>query len=335
MLLLASLTACGLTDEEETRLSVYQRNSQEFYTQGSYRQAKQQADKALAIDEDIVGMRLMRAFCLVKMGRAARDAATLDRAIDDFADLRSSDGDEDYRIWLGSGQAHFARALLVEDDIGIHERRLASDYLDEAGRRAEERGLERARLDYDDHLRLAERFLGRVFTFELQEENTQALIEMVLVLNYQGDREVDALKLGRRAVELLVQSNDLTQQTIQKNLNLSANGKMILEGRIEDNLRTEQQLRDILATIEWNRGEMEGALQELDALEERQLMQPVHYQMRAAVHEQLGQLTQAVIDLHTFLKMRAVERDFDELAAETYDRIDDLIARGATPPVGP
>jgi tetratricopeptide (TPR) repeat protein len=321
-----------MTPEEQARLSLHQRNSQEFYNKGSYVQARQQAEMALSFDEDSVGMRLMQGFCLVKLGTASRDSQLLDQAVQVFEGLRASEGDDDYRVWLGSGQAHLARALAYEDEMGVHERRLASDYLDADGRAAAQQQLDEGRRRRDEQLALAERTLARVFTFELQKDNTYALIEMVLVLNTLGGRELDALSMAQRAVDQLLQSNALTQATLQKNVHLSESGKLLLERRIAENLDKEQQLRGIVATIEWNRGELQSALTELDTLQERQLMRAVHYQMRATIHEQLGNLDAAVTDLQAFLKLRAPEREFDEVAVATFDRIDELVARGAVRP---
>jgi len=332
LLLLCCLPACGLTDAEEARLSLHQRNSQEFYNKGSYLQARQQAEMALVFDEDSVGMRLMLGFCLVKLGKSRAEPAMLDQAIDIFDDLRSSDGDEDYRVWLGAGQAHLARALAYEDEMGVHDRRLASDYLDAQGRVAEQRQLERVRIARNEQLALAERTLARVFTFDLQKDNTYALIEMVLVLNTIGGRELDALSMAQRAIDQLMQSNTLTQTTLQKNINLSESGKLLLERRVADNLDKEQQLRSIIATIEYNRGELQSALAELDMLDQRQLMKAVHFQMRGTIHEQLGQLDLAVADYQRFLKLRAPDQAFDEIAGQTFDRIDDLVRRGAVRP---
>jgi len=312
---------------------MHERNSQEFYNDGRYVQAQQQAEMALNLDAERVGMRLMRGFCLVKLGKARGEAGLLNEAVNVFEDLVDTEGDGDYRIWLGTGQAHLARALLHSEEIAKFQRRLDSDFLDEEGREVEMRLMGLEEEDRQAHLKRAERCLGKVLTFDFQDENSYALIDLVLVLNSIGGREDDALALSRRAVDILVQSNELTNSTLQKNINLSSAAKLNLERRIDDNLNKERMLRDIIATLEYNRGDLEASLAALNAMDERQLMTVLHYFNRASLNEQLGYVTEAVADLYTFLRLRAQTDDsFDEVVEETFERIDELVELGATLP---
>lgn len=322
-----------MSEEEQERFSLHQKNSQEFYSNGSYRQAVQQAEMALVFDKESVGMRLMRGFCLTKLGEASRSPRVLDEAIRILEELATETGDTQYRVWLGVGQAHLARALLSESEIGRIQWQLGSDFLDAAGRRAEEQNLEDERLGYEHNLERCEHGLLKVLEFPLQEDNSYALIEMALVLNIQEGREDEALEYSERAVRELMQSNKVTNNTLQENPNLTASFELSLEARIEDNLGMERQLRANMAHIYYDRGDNQAALEILNELERRQLMQANYYEFRATVHERLGMLDEAVLDLETFLKMRAQVIDYDQMATEMFDRIDDLVARGAQAPV--
>jgi tetratricopeptide (TPR) repeat protein len=327
------LAGCfGLSEEDQQRFTLHQTNSQEFYTKGSYRQAVQQAEMALTFDKESVGMRLMRGFCLTKLGESAGSVRVLDEAIRVLEDLAADTGGENYRVWLGLGQAHLARALLSESEIGRIQWQLGSDFLDENGRRAEALNLEEEREGYQHNLERCEYALRRVLEFEFQEDNPYALIELALVLNIQEGREREALDFSERAVRELIQSNKITNNTLQENLNLSPSFELSLKGRVDNNLEKERLLRSNIAHIYYDLGEDEPALEALNELERRQLMRGGDYEFRAVVHERLGMLDESVLDLETFLKLRAQVADYDELATEIFDRIDDLVARGAQAP---
>jgi tetratricopeptide (TPR) repeat protein len=327
---LVLLPACfGLDEQEEARLTVHEQNSQDFYQRGHYDQALHQADMALKLDGDRVGMRLVKGFCLTKLGRLRREPGQVDEAIAVFRELVDGGGETDYRSFLGAGQANLTRALLHEDEMGRIQRRLASDFLSESGRKDEEATLARESEARDARLHEAERMLRRALAFENQAENPYVLIEMVLVLNTEGDHEDEAIDLAHRAVAMLQESTRLTRNTLSKNLNLEPRGQVALQRRIDENLGKEQQLRDIVLTIEFNRGAWQACLDELDALEERQLITPAQVLTRAGIYEQMGMLDDAIADLEAYLRLRARSSDYDEVAQSVYDRIVALRARTA------
>ncbi len=333
MTILLSTGCLGLSEQDEKRFTLHQRNSQEFYNKGSYVQAVQQAEMALSFDEDSEGMRLMRGYCLTKLGETRNEVVLLDEAIRTLEDLRGTASDKNYRVWLGIGQAHLARAMLSDGEIGRIQWQLSSEFLDDEGRQAESRKLVAERTGRKKHLSEAEHALKKVLDFDLQADNTYALIELALVLNLQGERETEALDYSARAVEQLMQSNQVTNNTLQETHNLSPSFELSLERRIEDNLQKERQLRDAMAHIHYSLGDHEAALEAINGIEQRQLMQAGHYEFRATLHELLLMLDEAVSDLETFLKLRAQNVDFDDVASQTFDRIDKLVGRGATRPV--
>lgn len=327
------LAGCfGLSQQEQQRFAMHQENSQEFYSKGSYRQAVQQAEMALTFDESALGMRLMRGYCLTKLGKASGNALVLDEAILILEGLTPDIDDNDYRVWLGIGQAHLARAFLADTEIGRMEWQLSSDFLDEAGRRAESQQLEQERDGYAHHLKRTEEALRRVLNIELQEDNTYALIELALVLNLQEGREKETLEYSDRAVRELMQANKITNNTLQEDLQLAPDFEASLEKRIEKNLHKERLLRSNSAHIYVGLGDDQAALETLNEIERRQLMEAGHYEFRATICDRLGLLDQAVRDLENYLKLRAQVTEYDEVASETFDRIDQLVARGAQPP---
>lgn len=63
LLVLTSAGCFGLNDDDLAVLDVHQQNSQMYFQSGSWLQAMHQANMALALDEDLVGMRLIKGHC--------------------------------------------------------------------------------------------------------------------------------------------------------------------------------------------------------------------------------------------------------------------------------
>lgn len=324
-LALALLPGClGLNQDETNRLDVHQTSSQEFYNANRLPQALQQAEKALELDADHEGMRLIKGFCLMRMGKAFANAEQLDKSIELFDDLRGGSSSANYRAWLGSGQAHFARALLHAEEALKIDRRLASDFLDDAGRERESAWLAAQREGQETHLSRSESALREALALDNQELNLWALIELALVLNTRTGHEDEAAQLTRSALEQLRQQDELTRRNLNRNASLSSSKSLQLEQRMEDNAARERELRDMLATLEYNRGALQAALEQFDILEEHQLMTAVQYYNRSAVYERLGMHTEAADDLEEFLSQRAVDVEYDDVAREIFARIREL-----------
>lgn len=327
------LAGCaGLSKQEEARLSVHQQNSQDFYQRGYYLQALHQADMALQLDADLVGMRLLKGFCLTKLGRLREDPAVVEQALAIFDDLVSGAGQDDYRSWLGAGQAQLARALLHDAQIARIERRLRSDFLSADGRREEETALAAERAARERRLGQAERHLRRAREVVDQGEDPYVLIELALALNSRGGHDDEVIALSAEAIGQLQESTRLARNTLQKSGNLHARGKLALQRRIDENLEKEQKLRDIVLTIQFNRGAWQACLSELAALDERQLLSADQVLLRAGVHEQIGMLSEAMADLEFWLRLRArTSHEYDDVTAQVYTRLDELRSRLAGP----
>lgn len=326
--LAALLPGCfGLDEAEQKRLELHQQSSQRFYREGRLQQALQQADKALELDDDHVGMRLVRGYCLVRLGKRLDSTAEIDKAVEIFDRLAKGAGGENPRTWLGRGQAHFARALMHIAEAASIERRLASDFLDADGRELESGWLATEQRGRDGHLRDAERSLRHVLGMENEAENVWAMMELVLVLNTAGGHDDEAVQLSHRAIRQLEQQNELARNNLRKNASLTAAHSLELERRIEENLARERQLRDLIATIEFHRGAFQAALEQLEILEERQLITAANYRNRADIRERLGLFAAAADDLESYLRTRSSQTDYDDIARETFARIDELRRR--------
>lgn len=325
-LLLVLLTSgCfGLDEQEQAVLDVHQQNSQMFFQSGSWQQALHQADMALKLDDDLLGMRLIKALCLTRLGTGNESREQINGAIAIFDDVCNGDGAEDYRSWLGSGQAHLARARLLQHEVERIDRRLGSDFLTEQGRRDEtaDRVAVNARRLRD--LEFAERHLRRVLEFPIQRDNVYAMIDLTLTLLEGDGREDEAAVWGRRAVALLQDAVALTRETVSKNMNLSPRGRINLQQRIEEYLDKEAMLRGLIITIEFNRGSFQRCLEEYAALEARSMMDAAHYHNRALVYERLGMWSEAIADLEAFLRERSRDQAYDGQVEQVFDRIDVL-----------
>lgn len=324
LLVLTSAGCFGLNDDDLAVLDVHQQNSQMYFQSGSWLQAMHQANMALALDEDLVGMRLIKGHCLTRLGASRGSREQVDGAIAVFDTLIHGDGRDDYRAWLGGGQAYLARARQAQAEVERIDRRLASDFLTDAGRRAEETDRKAAvRIANADTLS-AEDCLRKVLTFELQTDNIYAMIDLVLALVDRDGNQDLAATYARRAVVLLQEAISLTRETLSKNMNLTARGRISMQKRIDEALGNERMLRDLVITLEYNRGSYQRCLEDYEALEDRGLMQaPDHYN-RALILESMAMWTEAIDDYQSYLRMRARTLDYDDQADAIFSRIEEL-----------
>jgi len=332
---LSALNPFGLSDEARAKLDVFTENAQTYYDRGLYPRALHSAERALEIDDDLTGMRLVKAMSLLKIGQANRRDALVEQSLELFDDMLDTwGGEDDFRVHLGAGQAHLARALRHVEVVDRIEGRLKASFLDAEGRAEEERLRARQASLRDEHLARAETHLRTVLQDEGQKDNVYALIDLVLVLATQGGRDDEVVAHGRRALELLAESNRVTQAQLDNLTKLSSEGRLSLERRIASNLEKERRLRDLIATIHYNRGDHVAFLDEIAALEARGLATDAHYYNRAGVYQKEGQYSEAVRDLEQCLRMRArrLSYETDTLAPEIFSRIDELKARVGVAP---
>lgn len=333
----ASVNPFGLDEDEQARLDVFTENAQTYYDRGHYAQALHSADQALLLDEDLTSMMLVKAMCLLKVGQANQKDDLVEQSLELFdVMLDTWSGEDDFRIQLGAGQAHLARALRHGQVIAKIDQRLGATFLDAEGRRNEEALRARQVALRTEHLERAERHLSTVLGDEGQADNVYAMIDLVLVLSSQGGRDPEIVAHASRALELLAESTRVTQAQLDNLTKLSPEGRLQLERRIDSNLAKEQQLRDLVATVHYNRGDRESFLVEIAGLEQRGLATDAHYYNRARVHEEAGRYAEALADLETCLRLRArrLSYESDALAPELFTRIDDLqqaVAGGGVP----
>jgi tetratricopeptide (TPR) repeat protein len=326
-------TGCfGLSEDDLLRQSFFRENSLAAYDRGEYVRALHQANMALDLEDDDVPMQLVKAFCLLKLGKAAANGPMVEESLKTFEDLADTGAaDDDFRVALGLGSAHLARALQYDREIPPVERRLTSEFLSKDGQVAEQAHLARMRARRLDHLRLAEKHLRSVQAFELGRDNLFATVDLVVALNSLGGREDEAVVLSEEALALLDESNRFTRNSLELNTRLSPSARIDLQRQLEANRKKERLLHDIIATIAFNRGDMDGFLARIAIMEERELLGEVQLYNRATVYEQIGNYEAAAKDLEAFLRMRVRRLDYDEdeLAPEVFQRIEALRARHA------
>jgi tetratricopeptide (TPR) repeat protein len=332
-LLLAALSACSSTDDnDEERFALFRENSQNYYDRGAYPQALHQANMALAIEPEDHTVQLIKAFCLIKLGKTTSNPLLLDESLDIFeALLDTGEGRDDFRVSMGLGSACLARSFEHQAETERLQRRLGSDFLSDTARAHYQEALGVEEAARQRRLQEGEAALRHVLDFPLQKDNAYALVDLVLTLHARGGREPEALPLANRALDLLDESTRVTQTQLQKNTKLSATAKVDLEQRVLNNRERETMLRDLVATVQYDRGDVAGFFEQMRILEERKLMGEVQYFNRAAVHERLGHDAQAIADLEQFLRLRVMRLNFDQddMAPEVFARIEALRAREA------
>lgn len=327
--------ACfGLSEDEQTVLDVHQQNSQMYFQSGSWRQALHQADQALMLDDDLIGMRIIKGHCLTRLGSSAGSIKSLDTSVELFDSLCRGSGSDDHRSFLGAGQAHLARAMYTLDEVERIDRRLASDFLSDEGREDEEADREDAVESRSADLEAANRSLRKVMGFDLQQDNVYAMMDLVLTLIEQDETDDEVARWARQAVALLQDAVELTREILGKNMALTPRHKMDLQARVDDYLDKEAMLRDIVVTVEYNRGSLQRCLDEYEGLAARGMLNASHHYNRAGIYESLGMWAEAIDDLHAFLRQRALNTEYDDLADDVFDRIEELEQRLASGELG-
>lgn len=327
--LLPSL-GCGLTDEEESRLSFFRESALGAYDRGDYLQSLHQANMALDLDDEDPNMHLIKGFCQLKLGKVTNDVLVIDESLVTFG-LAEDELDDDFRVYLGLGGAHLARALLADKEIARMQARLQSEFMTPDGRVAEERRLADEKASQTRHLLAAEAALRKVIAFPLQKDNLYALVDLVLALNAQGGHDDEAIVFADQALAVNEESTRFTQAALDENKSLSPGARIDLAQRVQANADRELQLRDLIATVEFNRRNYDGFLRQMELLEEHGLLGETQFHNRAEVREQLGQYGAAADDLQALLRLRVRRLDYDQdqLAPEIFARIEELKARHA------
>jgi len=318
--------------QEQAKLELHEENCQNYYQQGEFFRALQQAELALSVDQDNVTMRIARGLCLLRIAKGAGDTDLLDQSIDVFDELIDDVSvDEEYQAYLGHGSAHLQRFLALDGSIGQLQSRVDRGFLDEVSQAQEERLVARHREMQAEDLEVAEESFREVLSLETHAENSYAMVDLVLVLNAGGEKHEDMVELANKALALLDENNVVNGRMLENSAGLPTATKLALERRIETNGAKEQALRDLLATVYFNKGELVPALEQLTLLADRGLMGEAQYYNRAEIYEQLGRFDLAVADLQSFMRMRSGYLTYEEdtLAPEIFRRIDELRAADA------
>ncbi len=329
-LLLAVPGCFGLSEQDEALLSIYRENTETYFRQGEYVQAMLNADKAIALDDDVPELRVVRAYCLLRLGEASNNVSYLDESVAQFDDIVADyPVDEQYRAYLGAGSAHLARALVSEREADAMTSRLGRGFLDEESSIAGRANLTVSRADQVKHLEIAEKHIRAVLDLDVHRDNSYALQHLVMVLNRQGNRDAETIAVGNRALALLHENSRVVESLLQRNAKLTPTRQLELQKQVEMNTNRERLLRDLMSTIHANNGDTVEALDQLSELEDRGLMGEAQFYNRAALYESLGQHRAAIADLKAFLRMRAqyLTYDEDDMASPTFARIERLEAR--------
>lgn len=333
--LLAALAACsGLSEAEEARLGVHEQNARSYFEQADYQRALHQSSMALELDPTDLYMGLVRGHALMRLGTAARNPGTLDDSVATFEEFLHEYPDDD-RFALGAAGAHLGRALLSTDEIERTRQRLTSEFLDATARGPEEQRLRDQEASRKEHLARAEVLLREVLEHPLQKDNPIALTDLVLVLHAEEGRDAEALPLANRALDLLEESNHITETTLAKDVRLNAATRLEAQQKLNTNKEKELALRDLLASAALARGDTEGFLAQMAVLESRDMLGEAEYYNRAGVYEQLGKTDLAIADLQSFLRLRS--RRFktyadDEMAPKIFERLETLRGQKASAP---
>ncbi|MHC4942640.1 MAG: tetratricopeptide repeat protein [Planctomycetota bacterium] len=305
--LLFLFPACfGLSEKEETALTLYKQNSKSYYNTGKYDETIDQCYKGLELDDDDFSLNLTLAWALLRAGGKANIFA----AYNQFQKVLDSQWfDEDYRALLGMGETSYRIATLYNKKLEEYERRLEADpgseelFLDE---------MEACREGKARYLEEAKEYLAQVLENERHTENVDALLILGQVHAYGGDHD-QAVECIVSGLELLERSTSFQQSKLDMDKSITGDGRRFFERQIKRNLKSEKELRGLLAFVYQLKGQYGKALVQYNLLKDRDLFDYVQYYNRGVCLQELGRYEEAIREYETYLSKASVTgRDFDE-----------------------
>jgi tetratricopeptide (TPR) repeat protein len=305
--LLVLFPSCfGLSEKEETALALYKQNSKSYYNTGKYEETIDQCYKGLELDEDDFSLNLTLAWALLRAGGKANVFASYNQ----FNKVLDSQWfDEDYRALLGLGEASYRIATLYNQKLEQYERRLEADPGSEE-LFAEE--MELCREGRERYLEEAKDYLNLVLENERHSENVDALLVLGQVHAYSGAHD-QAVECIVRGLGLLEQSTSFQQSKLDMDKTITGDGRRFFERQIKRNLKSEKELRGLLAFVYQLQDEHELALVQYNLLKDRDLFDFVQYYNRGVCFQELGRYEDAILDFEAYLSKASVTgKGFDE-----------------------
>lgn len=312
VLLVAS--GCFSSDEgpEQHSVDFYNHNAQHFYAGGHYRQALDQFEKALLVEDDdptaLLGRawsHLMLSEALIRQGEP-EGADHVQLAEEQFALLAEEDLGEflQYKVPLGRGKAY----VLLGDLYGKR-----AEQLREQAKRRPAGNPRIAKADEADaasrkNYRLAEEQFGAVISWPdipAAQDNLTALLELARLAELRQDFGKSQL-FAERYLEQVRRSKDLWIESLRR----YPEDQAIWEGRLAGAVHKEVLVRDYIANLHFKQrrfGKAETELTQVLLLDPDQAMA---YLDRGIVREELGKKAEALADYREFL-VHAAMLDMD------------------------
>lgn len=329
VVLFLAAPGCGLSLKEEKALEAYKQNSKSYFNNGSYAEAIDQCNKGLKLDPNDHSLKLTKAWALLKSGDdryifAARrhfEEMVAPRWFGHSIMVSLGLSEEmDFRVNLGLGQACYKIATLFGRKLSAYEAQIEEDP-EIAELNAEE--IEICRDGQAENLKMAIYNLEQTLTDERQKENAEAILTLGQVYAYKGDHLL-AVRYLEQGLDLLEQSTSFQQERLDKDLQITLDGKRFYQREIRKNLLMERDLRGILASVYRRMNEFENALEQYDLLEKRDLFLPIQYYNRGITLQEMGRFREAILNFELFLSRSSVtgmDFDEDEHFHRAFDRI--------------
>ncbi len=314
LLAVLSALACSTTEDspEEHDAAFYNNNAQRFYDGGHYRQALQQFERALEVDDDDDIALVGRAWCFLMLGetqtlRAEKDGpANIQIALELFQELSGTDyGEQQFKVDLGLGRAHAFLASLYEKRAFLVRREMELT----PGREGRAEVMKQAEEKSREHFAEAERILGAVLSDSENPAAKDELTALLLLARLAVTRQdyAGALVYTSRYLEQVRKSKNLWLESIRR----FPEDEALWEARLAGAVGKEVPARYVISNALYKLGKLAEAEAELS---EVLLLDPElanAYLDRAILRESLGRAEEALGDYRKFLE-DAAERGLTE-----------------------
>lgn len=335
-----ALLSCSALEEgpEDRDPDFYNHNAQRLYDGGHYRQALDQFEKALAIDDTDQTALLGRAWTELLLGESLilgndpDGAEILQRSIGHFEELKSRRlGENTYKVWLGLGRGLALRGDLYRDRVALLQ--AEADRMPPSEERNQ--AIARTRDQMNGEYTAAEALFKQTLAEEDvpgARENLNALIGLAGI-SVSRERYADALTYAKRYLALVVRSK---KEWLDARLKYPEDAAL-WEVKLAGAVRKEVAVRDLLASALVQLDRYEEAEEELHSIVKLDPDFGDAFLRRGIVREKLGNRRGALEDFEMFL-LRAARIDIpaeDPRVVTAVARRDALRqALGIVPPAG-
>jgi len=331
VVLLGLLTGCmGVSSENKATADAFYNNARTYYKGRDYVRAMNQIERGLQADPDHYQLNLLEGWVLLQESRSHPELFTKALAVLDRMRGMRSESSQDYRLWLGLGQAHQGLyQLRRREALRLHK---AADIQETP---AETRVTKLAQAEEkmrEFHAHLAD--ARRYYTMLLDREDGGAfpayerlfILETDYAVDLKGEAKRKQLEVAAKRAKTYLDANHARQEHYKVMLTITQDVEQERFARrtLAELKARERAFRGTYATLLYSMNEFQRAHEQFDRVLEIDPTRAAGYYNRARCAMKLDQTAAAREDLQNFLRL--TKRPFDSPEVTEANRLLEQLA---------